>query len=103
VKIGYTFNSDIPEEQKKIYVFGTTPAIGEKIELSIYGSEAGADSLANTISNYAQKTAIELELPFLIITLEPLEVISTPSGNMMIEKIENNLIENKSTISGRKQ
>jgi len=103
VKIGYTFNSDIPEEQKKIYIFGTTPAIGEKIELSIYGSEAGANSLANTISSYAQKTGIELELPFLMITLEPLEIISTPPGNMMIEKIENNLIEKKSTITGRKQ
>jgi hypothetical protein len=53
--------------------------------------------------SYAQKTAIELELPFLMITLEPLEIISTPAGDMMIEKIENNLIENKSMISGRKQ
>jgi len=103
VKVGYALNSDIPEEQKKIYVFGSTSAIGEKIELSIYGSEAGADSLANTISNYAQKTAVELELPFLMITLEPLEIITTPSGDMMIEKIENNLIENKSMITGRKQ
>jgi len=103
VKIGYSQNSDISEEEKKIYTFGSNPRVGEKIELAIYGNEVGADTLAAAIGDYAEKIEVGLELPFLVLALEPLEVITTPAGNLMVEKIENNLRENASTIAGRKQ
>ena len=97
--VRYAATSDIPEENRMEQTYNT---LGNDKEYEIFGGVGNAYYfLNNVLSDFNNFGRAKIEVPFLLLSLEPAQVIEIEGGDkILIEKIEFRFSEESMRIEG---